>query len=89
MDSLMAVELRDRLQGALGLTLASTVAFDHPNADALALHLARELGSQAGVEAPAAPAVAAPSPGTPVDTPPARTVDDRLAELDRLLERLP
>ena len=40
MDSLMAVELKNRLTAALGVALSSTVAFDHPNIRSLAGHLA-------------------------------------------------
>jgi len=41
LDSLMAVELRGRLAGALGLEkpLSATIAFDYPTLDALADHL--------------------------------------------------
>ncbi|MEM1252988.1 MAG: SDR family NAD(P)-dependent oxidoreductase [Cyanobacteria bacterium P01_H01_bin.21] len=43
MDSLMAVELRNRLSQRVGLTLSSTVAFDFPNIDQLSEYLAQEL----------------------------------------------
>ena len=44
MDSLMAVELRNRLQTSLGVMLSSTMAFEHPTVGDLAAFLGRELG---------------------------------------------
>ena len=38
-DSLMTVELSNRLQASLGVSLPSTLAFDFPNIDALVQHL--------------------------------------------------
>ncbi|WP_446682179.1 type I polyketide synthase, partial [Dactylosporangium vinaceum] len=54
-DSLAAVELRDALGTATGLTLPSTIIFDHPTVTALAAHLDDLLGpAGAGTGGPAA-----------------------------------
>ena len=69
MDSLMAVELRNRLNRAFAeeYTVPNTVVFDYPDIAALARHLAGELGGAAGAPAastqpePERPAVAQPA----------------------------
>nr|BFD89957.1 hypothetical protein KitaXyl93_13170 [Kitasatospora sp. Xyl93] len=56
-DSVGAVELRNRLSKVLGVKLASTMVFDHPNATALADYLRGELVGTAGQTAQADGAV--------------------------------
>ncbi|WP_051174388.1 type I polyketide synthase [Amycolatopsis orientalis] len=43
LDSVTAVELRDRLASAAGVPLPASVVFDHPSPDALVAHLAAEI----------------------------------------------
>jgi SAM-dependent methyltransferase len=49
LDSLMAIELRNRLAAGLALTrpLSATLMFDYPTIDAIAAHLAKEITSPA------------------------------------------
>lgn len=65
LDSLMAVELRDRLRRKLGLErrLPATLVFDHPTIEAVAAFLDRRLAEEVGADADAA-AAGAPAAGS-------------------------
>ncbi|MFH9619485.1 SDR family NAD(P)-dependent oxidoreductase, partial [Streptomyces pratensis] len=56
-DSLTAVEVRNRLNGATGLRLPTTVVFDYPTAGALAGHLLAESSGQGDESVTGTPAV--------------------------------
>ncbi|WP_344534864.1 KR domain-containing protein, partial [Streptomyces albiaxialis] len=72
-DSLTVVELRNRLAAATGLRLPASLAFDYPEAGALAAHLRQRL----------APDGAGP-PGTGTGTRAGGSVDPLLTELGRI-----
>ncbi|KOG89250.1 hypothetical protein ADK38_15330, partial [Streptomyces varsoviensis] len=64
-SSLAAVELRDRLNAALGLGLAGTVAFDYPTPAALASYLVGRV-TEAADEEPGAAVPRAPLADDPI-----------------------
>jgi acyl transferase domain-containing protein/acyl carrier protein len=64
MDSLMSVELRDRLQAAVGRALPTTLAFEHPTVSAVSRFLAEEvlsLMARAGAPPPSGETAAVPA----------------------------
>lgn len=88
MDSLMALELRNRLERRTGLSLSPTLVWNHPTVTAVGEHLASRLGLALAAE---------PGAATPTPTPEAvvdAEVDDLVAaladldddELQRLLD---
>jgi acyl carrier protein len=59
LSSLLAMELRNRLEAALDRPLSATLAFNHPTVDALVAHLAQD--------GAAAPSAAETEPATVID----------------------
>jgi myxalamid-type polyketide synthase MxaE and MxaD len=77
LDSLMGLEIRNRLEGSLGLTLPASLVWTYPTVAALAAYLADTLGLNAG------PAAGSPAPAA------AETELEELSdeESERLLEQ--
>jgi acyl transferase domain-containing protein len=89
LDSLMAVELKNRLEAGAGQPLPASLAFDHPTVEALATFLAETVFPTTGgpVE------VGVGTDGSAIDGAAAETLLARLdefseSEVDALLERL-
>jgi acyl carrier protein len=86
MDSIMTVDLRARLQAALGCELATTVALEYPTVRALSLHLLDEIVLR-GARRTAAARLSA-SGGTPApDALDGRSEAELAALLDRAIDR--
>ena len=86
LDSLGALELRNRLGLIVGARLSATLLFDYPTVDALVTHLATD---QLGLLAPAVVAVPEPVPADLTSADPAAMtdleLDAALAGFERLL----
>lgn len=74
-DSLMAVELRRRIQRALGIEVSTVATFDHPSISELAAHLLSRLGLDP------APPLPAPDPPPGPPAPPAPSSQQELLAL--------
>ena len=84
-DSLMTLELRNRLEADLGLRLSATLVWNYPTVAALAGHLAEALR----LEAPAAAASIAASDHDLSSVPVAVRLDEELERVSRLLATPP
>jgi acyl transferase domain-containing protein/acyl carrier protein len=68
MDSLMAVELSNRLRTSLDCPVSAAIAFDYPTIEALAEHFDETITKQLAAAATAAAPDAPPSDSTPLPT---------------------
>jgi NAD(P)-dependent dehydrogenase (short-subunit alcohol dehydrogenase family)/acyl carrier protein len=86
MDSLMLLELRNRLESDLGIGLAVTTLFAHPTIASLAEHLIGKMALWTSKDGTAVEGHgAAPEPTSAIDS---AGVDDVLALIDRSIDRL-
>jgi NAD(P)-dependent dehydrogenase (short-subunit alcohol dehydrogenase family)/acyl carrier protein len=87
MDSLMALDLKDRLAADFGTPLPSTLAFDHPTITVLAAHLAATvLGWEEPAELEPPPSIARRPPAAAAA--PAGTLASKLARLESLVHEI-
>ncbi|MDI1431900.1 type I polyketide synthase [Polyangium sorediatum] len=88
MDSLMGVELRNRIEATLGIKLAATMLYTYTSPTALIDHLASQFAAppKRAVEAPAAPP--APSPAAEPAKEGAGGEDDLLSAFDASLREI-
>ncbi len=86
LDSLMAVELRNRIGGELKANLPSSMLFDHPSVQALTEHLLERLDLAGASPEPAAPVAAAVA--GPVAAPASPDGTDRFASIIAAIEAL-
>jgi acyl carrier protein len=89
LDSLMALELRNRLEARSGLTLPATIAWNHPTVALLADELARRLLPVGGDETVTPIESATDDAGPEVEAATAQELqallDEELAAVERLL----
>ncbi len=88
-DSLLAVDLRNRLESSVGRKLPASLLFDHPTIEDLALHLSRELDKASG--AAVKPVVPPPAPSVtaePLDAAELPSEDELTRRLEAQLERM-
>jgi acyl transferase domain-containing protein/acyl carrier protein len=91
-DSLMSLELRNRLEADVGQRLPATLLFTYTSPAALAGHLFEKLGldeAKSAAAAPAEPRRAEPAPAPPAPTSPAPDAeDDLLSSFDASMDRI-
>jgi acyl transferase domain-containing protein len=91
LDSLMALELRNRLERTTGLSLAAAVVWNHPTVVVLAEHLAGRMGIGLGATEPMADATSTSSSDLPPEATATQAelealLDEELAAVQRLLD---
>jgi myxalamid-type polyketide synthase MxaE and MxaD len=68
LNSLLAIELRNRLEAATGAPLPATLAWNHPTIVAIAAYLGRTFAPQDATAAPAGPVPPHPAPRPDIDS---------------------